>query len=358
MNCMGRCIMEDTKLKINEEDILVSVICTVYNHEKYLKKCLDGFIMQKTDFRFEVLINEDASTDGSSDILHEYQKKEPNLFNVIYQQENQYSKNARIYSDILYPKVKGRYIAFCEGDDYWTDENKLQKQVDALRNNQNCKICIHKVDCCNESGEMIQKAYPQFHLDTGIIPSKQFLKMFAKSHCVHFCSYLCDAEMLNDIFPKGKPDEEKIQPPFGDASCCMTFACLGDIYFINESMSCHRMGSEEGWTVRFNRSSAESKIDRKMKNINSVKELDALFDYKYHEEFEEWCFSKYCQIAEYSGNYRILLNKENRKILMKTSSFRYIVRIVLSSMFPDIAPKLFRKYFLRRGVDTRKISVS
>ena len=109
--------------------IMVSVICNVFNHEAYIRDALEGFVSQKTNFPFEVLIHDDASTDKSADIIHEYEAKYPNLIKPIYQTQNQYSRGGGITRKFQIPRVKGKYIAMCEGDDYWTDENKLQKQV-------------------------------------------------------------------------------------------------------------------------------------------------------------------------------------------------------------------------------------
>lgn len=111
---------------------LVSIICTAYNHENYIQKCIDGFMMQRTSFEFEVLINEDASTDNTACIIKEYEIKNPKIIKPIYQTENQYSKRAGIWRNILFPRAQGKYIAICEGDDCWTDPYKLQKQVDFL----------------------------------------------------------------------------------------------------------------------------------------------------------------------------------------------------------------------------------
>lgn len=120
----------------DQEQILVSICCTVYNHSAYIRQCIDGFMMQKTNFRYEVLIHDDASTDGTQGIIREYERKFPEIIKPIYQKENQYSKGGRISIRFNIPRAKGKYIAFCEGDDYWIDPLKLQKQVDFLENNE------------------------------------------------------------------------------------------------------------------------------------------------------------------------------------------------------------------------------
>lgn len=113
-------------------DILVSVICLTYNHSSFIKQCLDGFVMQETNFNYEVIIHDDASTDDTQDIIKEYAQKYTDIFVPILQKENQYSKHVQIGSTFIYPICRGKYVAFCEGDDYWTDPLKLQRQVDFL----------------------------------------------------------------------------------------------------------------------------------------------------------------------------------------------------------------------------------
>lgn len=117
------------------ETPMVSIICLVYNHERYLRDCFEGFIMQRTNFPVEILVHDDASTDCSSEIINEYYTRCPYLFKPICQNINQYSQGLSVSSTYQYPRCKGKYIAVCEGDDYWTDPLKLQKQVDFLENN-------------------------------------------------------------------------------------------------------------------------------------------------------------------------------------------------------------------------------
>ena len=125
----------------NSDNPLVSVRCITYNHENYIAQALDGFLMQKTNFPFEVIVHDDASTDRTADIVREYEKKYPKIIKAIYQTENQYSKQDGSIGRIMDAACKGKYIALCEGDDYWIDENKLQMQVDFLEKNPECGMC-------------------------------------------------------------------------------------------------------------------------------------------------------------------------------------------------------------------------
>ncbi len=133
--------------------IIVSVCCLAYNHESYIRKCLEGFLIQKTDFPFEILIHDDASTDGTEEIIREYEAKYPNIIKPLYEKENQWQKGRRGSAIFNFPRARGKYIALCEGDDYWTDPYKLQKQVDFLEENP-------------EYG-MVHTDYDRFYTKTG-----------------------------------------------------------------------------------------------------------------------------------------------------------------------------------------------
>lgn len=126
---------------------LVSICCITYNHAPYIRQCLDGFLMQKTNFKYEIIIHDDCSTDGTTEIIREYASKYPEIFVPLYEDENQYSKGVRgITAKFVYPKARGKYIALCEGDDYWIDKNKLQIQVDFLERNPEYTMCFHSAE--------------------------------------------------------------------------------------------------------------------------------------------------------------------------------------------------------------------
>jgi glycosyltransferase involved in cell wall biosynthesis len=115
-----------------EDNVIVSIHCIVFNQAPYLRQCLEGFIMQKTNFKFEAIVHDDASTDGSADIIREYAAKYPHIIKPILEIDNQWSKHDESLNKIMLKFCTGKYMAYCEGDDYWTDPNKLQRQVDFL----------------------------------------------------------------------------------------------------------------------------------------------------------------------------------------------------------------------------------
>lgn len=149
--------------KKKQTPIMVSIRCAVYNQEKYIRQCLDGFVMQKTKFRFEVIVHDDASTDDTVSIIKKYSESYPEIIKPIFEKENQYSKHDGSIRKIMDTACSGKYIAFCEGDDYWTDPLKLQKQVDILESNPDVSFVytgFQTVD--SESVDMYREKYEEF----------------------------------------------------------------------------------------------------------------------------------------------------------------------------------------------------
>jgi acetyltransferase-like isoleucine patch superfamily enzyme len=128
----------------NKNKPVVSVCCLAYNQEEFIADALDGFVKQQTDFPFEVIVHDDASTDRTPEIIREYAAARPDIFRPIFQTENQLLKNG-VYPNVefVFPAARGRYIALCDGDDYWTDPHKLQKQVDFMEQNPKFSLCYH-----------------------------------------------------------------------------------------------------------------------------------------------------------------------------------------------------------------------
>lgn len=139
---------------------LVSIRCLVYNHEPYLRQCLDGFVMQQTSFPFEAIVHDDASTDGSAAIIREYAEKYPDIIKPIYETENQYRKGTilKVLDAAIHPNAK--YIAICEGDDYWTDPYKLQIQVDFLEKHHDYSFSVHDFKVFEDVNQRFRDTHP------------------------------------------------------------------------------------------------------------------------------------------------------------------------------------------------------
>ena len=139
---------------------LVAIHCLVYNHEPYLRDCLEGFVMQQTNFPFVAIVHDDASTDGSAAIIREYEEKYPNIIKPIYEKENQWRKGTltKVMNTAI-EAIGAKYVAMCEGDDYWTDPLKLQKQVDFMEANPEYSITSHRYTIYNHEERVFTQDY-------------------------------------------------------------------------------------------------------------------------------------------------------------------------------------------------------
>ena len=222
-----------------EEPILVAIRCTVYNHEPYLRDCLEGFVMQKTNFRFVAVVHDDCSTDNSAAIIREYEAKYPDIFRPIYETENQWHKTDGSLGRIMNAAIDAtgaKYIAFCEGDDYWTDSYKLQKQVDYLENHPECSLCFHGVKIYDENTKTLN---PDFLED---VPFSTSGLRLAQGNYIHTVSVMY--RNIKEIFDKYNSLGKLTM---GDQILYLLYAEIGNLTKLPDIMAVYRIGSG-GWS--------------------------------------------------------------------------------------------------------------
>ena len=177
---------------MNANQPLVIIRCTTYNHEPYIRDCLEGFVMQHTTFPFYAIVHDDASIDGTASIVQEYAEKYPDIIHPIIETENQYSKHDGSLRRIMDgASKKANYIAFCEGDDYWTDPLKLQKQVDFLEEHKEFDMCCTRFIHLYENN----KEYDECDLYSEIINDTELGKELKKENFLtgsipHPCTFM------------------------------------------------------------------------------------------------------------------------------------------------------------------------
>ena len=294
---------------VNDE-IMVSICCLVYNHEKYLRKCLDGFLMQKTNFKFEVLIHDDASTDNSVQIIREYQEKYPDIIKPIYQTENQYSKGVKITMQYQFSRAKGKYIALCEGDDYWTDASKLQLQYECMEKNLDCSVCVHNVVKMNEEGISINEKFPPLKYSEGIMENEVYLndELVGVGWIFQTASYFFRNSDIQQ-FCKEKP-EFYMESTVGDLPFMLYAITKGKIYYIDRDMANYRMNSCFSVTKE-NSNNTDSWIKYAKGQIKSLNAYDQYTNYKFHHNIEPYllrCESGYLLATEQYA--KIVKNKK------------------------------------------------
>ena len=230
--------------------VMVSVLCTAYNHENYIRDCLDGFVAQKTDFPFEVLVNDDCSTDATTEILREYAAKYPEIIRPFYQEKNLFSQvnMSGLFAKVFYPNLRGKYIALCEGDDLWCDDSKLQRQVDFLETHPDYSACVHNTTlhfCSDDSDDrpLIEERGDRDVEFAAVIKGM--------SHAFHTSSILARREFIVE-----PPDFHYVAASYGftDYAIGLWLTMQGKVRFLDREMSLYRISSNpEAWSANLGR---------------------------------------------------------------------------------------------------------
>lgn len=257
----------------SNKKILVSICCLVYNHEPYLRDCFDGFVKQKTTFPIEILVHDDASTDHSADIIREYTAKYPDLFKPIYQTENQHSKGFKISFKYQYPRAQGKYIALCEGDDYWTDPGKLQEQVVWLENHPDYTMCCS--DAVIESPDGILD-WHRYENDCDI-PVKDMI--MGGGGFVQTATIVYRKGLL-----KNYPDVCKTCY-VGDYPLQIWSVLNGKVRFFARKLATYRFGTAESWTQKLQQASHEYHLKHTKSVIEMLGFLNLFSNKKYQAAF-------------------------------------------------------------------------
>lgn len=232
-----------------KKTVMVSILCAVYNHENYLKQCLDGFIKQKTNFNYEVIVHDDASTDASVEIIRKYAEEYPEIIKPIYQKENQYSKGVKIFQ-FLYLKAQGKYIAFCEGDDYWIDENKLQLQIDLLESHPEYSASTHNEIVVDVNGNPYSEEHQEIYREkTDRILDKTFIYNFCK--VAHTASFVYRSSLYTEMTKECWNAYFDIKAN-GDMKMSALFLANGKVYHFARDMACYRFvnSGTDSWSSR------------------------------------------------------------------------------------------------------------
>lgn len=257
------------------DEMMVSITCVAFNHEDYINTTLDSFLMQETSFPFEILINDDVSSDRTVEILKEYESKFPNIVKPVYQTENQYSQGINTMA-ILFPFIKGKYVAFCDGDDYWIDKEKLQIQVDAMEKHPEVDLCFHpsyKDVNGNRTEVMAQHANEDkiFEFEHSVKGHGDF----AETASMMFTNSLISS--LPEWFMTAMP---------GDYVSEVMGAERGGSLYLNRIMSVYRAGLEGGWTEGEMRKTTEERRESLNNIADQLTFLDNYLENKYHQEFQ------------------------------------------------------------------------
>lgn len=215
---------------------LVTIWCSAYNQQKYIAQAIEGFVMQKTNFPVEIYVHDDASTDDTANIIREYAVRHSQIIPICLT-ENKFSVDKSYLNRIMFEKAKGKYIAMCEGDDYWTDSSKLQKQVDFLESDPDYSICFHNVKIIHEDGSR------EPHLSNANQKSTTTFADLAQRNYIHTvsCVFRNDKTAMPEWFYKMSA---------GDWVLHLLNAEHGKIGYLDEVMAVYRVHQGGIWSMK------------------------------------------------------------------------------------------------------------
>lgn len=238
----------------NNDRICVSVVVLTYNHARFIRQALDSILMQKTDFRFEILVGDDASSDGTQEILRDYQRRYPERFRLWLREQN---LGCTHNSYELLVSAQGDYIAACEGDDYWTDPNKLQKQFDFLEAHPEYVGCAHDCLIVGADGEPLDRQRLRWVCRKRVYTLRDYKGLYLPGQA--------STLLRRNLYRTGQADctiFRDAHPQIGDRTTALQYAAVGDFYHMPEQMSCYRRVVSGGsMTSNLFRQTTESMLD-------------------------------------------------------------------------------------------------
>lgn len=304
---------------------LVTVCCLTYNHQETIAQAIEGVVRQKTDFAYEMIIHDDASKDKTAEIVMDYARRYPDIIVPIIQTENQFFK-CNLAKEFVNPKARGRYIAICEGDDYWTDPLKLQKQIDYMESHPDCTMTFHAIDQLNSDGSF-SSYYPM--KQSGKVPTEEVIKrggMFCPSVSLVIRRDVCE------IWP-----DFRLATRIYDFPIQILSAINGDVYYINEKMGVYRFAAEGSWTQAH-----ERKTD--YEHMRNEEEWLSMFNEYTESKYKDSVNYHLARIwsVEYRKNFSAV-NYKNAKKYLKLLSGMDAIKIKLRLLVYKIEEVVYGK---------------
>lgn len=323
-------------------DVIVSICCTAFNHDKYIAQTIESFIMQKCSYKYEIVIHDDASTDQTSAIIKDYEILYPDIIKAIYQDTNKHSQGINIYNEYIYPRSSGKYIAMCEGDDYWTDPIKLQKQVDYLEEHQDCTFCFTNAMIHDESGVNRDRVFIPYSKENtpnySKINKRYSIDEILKLGFIPYASFVFPKVILNDF-----PDFFYQKHPAGDIKLKLIATGLSYAYFINDTTCVYRSNVPGSAMSRWHQYNKKKRIALNQGFINLLDSVDQWTNKKHHQSFDEAKIPYEAIILASSGDKKLILKKRYHQFL---KNLPYKQRMKLYGMV--LFPKLYN--FIKQSV--------
>lgn len=312
-----------------KDEIMVSINCVTYNQEEYIEDALDSFLKQQTTFKYEILLHDDASTDRTPDIIREYEVRYPGIIRVMYQEENQYSQGIETVGlTFNYPRARGKYIADCDGDDYWTDPYKLQKQIDFMESHPGCSMCFHDAILVDGNKSYLNPYPSDYKRIAGNKDIKELDFIPTSSRVIR------KSALGLDNIPTWL-----YRAPYGDFSTMLLCSNAGYIYYMNEQMSAYRTnitGSILYQQSQQYKQDSQLKINRLKSRIEELHDYNEWSNYQNDRSVQALILDKEFEVDCIECNFSKIRNKKYQEIYKKLD-YLTTLKIYARCFIPDKA---------------------
>ena len=309
----------------NKPAPLVSVVCDTYNQSAYIGKAIDSFLMQQTTFPVEIILHDDASTDGTADIVRQYASAHPDRIRAVCRTENMFSRDPKILEHYVFPLARGKYIAICEGDDYWTDPLKLAKQVAYMEAHPSCTLCFTAAELVDAAGNHAGWQRP-YSVDADV-PTEDIIRgmggfcptasLMAPTALAQNRAAFCDLTSVDD------------------APLQIFFASRGETRYLADATCAYRVNAAGSWTLQQKKESIDKKIALQKSLIAMHEAFDADTDYRYHDAVAEALVKDRFEILWLTNDIDEM-KKLPYRTLYRTLSKRSRLRLHLIRRFPRL----------------------
>jgi hypothetical protein len=255
---------------------LVTVCVTAFNHAPYIRQAIDSFLAQETSFGVEIYVHDDASTDGTTDILREYEAANPGKIKVFYETENQWGEGTYkggYNRGLLVPAAHGRYIAMCEGDDCWSDSLKLQKQVDYLEAHPESSLCCHAATVIDGVSGKTLGTMGMGDYEHDVTPDE-----LIRNWNIPTASWVYRKGVLDSL-----DDEWPFDKPAGDFPSVLYASLNGSVHYLPFEMSIYRYQTPGSWTASMANSS--KLVSNARRWVDMYENIDRATDERWHSDF-------------------------------------------------------------------------
>ncbi|WP_195762849.1 glycosyltransferase family 2 protein [Eggerthella guodeyinii] len=317
-------------------DIAVSVFCSTYNQADYISDAIESFLAQETDFEYEILINDDSSTDGTAEIALGYERAYPGKITVVTHAENMFSKGilggAAPY--FLYPLARGRYFAWCEGDDYWVDRKKLQKQFDVMERDESASFCVHSSLCVQPATKKVI-GVNRFHDIDGYV---EYDEMLGNIQCFATSSFFVRRSAY-ESYLKSKIIGIKAH---GDQKLSLFFGSQGRVHYIDEAMSAYRVAAKGSYNKSLLLNPDRNAIEKDLceSRVALLTAIDELTDGAHKEGVAKG--KEAARYAYYASTSQYHVLKRDWDCLFKEERFMKRARIRIVSICPHLFEPIYR----------------